>query len=81
MNRFQINSYIALEQWFQEVARSTSINAHLIESLLEETKSSVPSRPCILSAYGTNNKFSAVDLLRKWIYIYNEYKQRNINRI
>ncbi len=81
INQFKTNSYAELEQWFQDVDRSTLINAHLIEPLLERTTSLIHSRPYIVSAYGTKNKISATDILRKWIYMYNECKQRNVNLV
>lgn len=28
------------------------------------------SKPLLLSAYGTNNKITSVDILRRWIYIF-----------
>jgi len=70
---------VELEQWFQDFDRSTLINVNLIEPLLTNTNSLVHSRPYIVSAYGTNNKYSAVDVLRKWTYLYNALKKRNIN--
>lgn len=70
-----------LEQWFEDFDKSISINAHLIEPLLKNTSSLVHSRPYIISAYGTNHKYTAIDVLRKWVYLYGECKQRNINLV
>ncbi len=68
-----------MEQWFENFDKSKLINAHLIEPLLRNSSSLVHSRPFILSAYGTNNKYTAVDVLRKWMYLHHECKKRNIN--
>jgi hypothetical protein len=38
-------------------------------------------RPYIVSAYRKKNKISAIDILRKWIYMYNQCKQRNVNLV
>jgi hypothetical protein len=46
--------------------------------LLIKNSSSIHSRPYIISAYGTNNKYKGTDVVRKWIYMYNECKKRNI---
>jgi len=43
--------------------------------------SPVHSRPYILSAYGTNDKFNATDVLRRWVFLYNECKNKNINLV
>lgn len=79
INRFRTNSYKELEQWFETVDRSTLVNANLIEPLLTSVNSLVHSRPYIISAYGTDNKYSAIDVLRKWIYIRNELRKRDIS--
>lgn len=79
VGRFKTNSYHELEQWFENFDRSTLVNVNLIEPLLTNINSLVHSRPYIISAYGTNNKYSAIAVLRKWIYVYNELKKRNIN--
>ncbi|CAF2740457.1 unnamed protein product [Rotaria sp. Silwood2] len=79
VDQFQTNSYTELQQWFEDFDKSTLINAHLIEPLIRNTSSLVHSRPFILSAYGTNNKYTAIDVLRKWMYLYHECKKRNIS--
>lgn len=79
--QFQTNSYTELEEWFRDRDKSSLVNAHLIEPLPTNPLSPVHSRPYVLGAYGTNNKFSAIDVLRKWLFIYNECKQRKINLI
>ncbi|CAF1471823.1 unnamed protein product [Adineta steineri] len=61
--------------------KSTLVNVHLIEPLLTDLASSIHSRPYILSVYGIDNKHSAYDTIRRWIYIYNQCKERNINLV
>ena len=78
MNKFKTDSYNELEQWFQNADKSTLINAHLIEPLPTKIPSLVHSRPYILSAYGTNDKVNSTDVLRRWIYLYNECEKRNV---
>ncbi len=78
INQFQTNDYNQLQQWFQDFEKSKSINANVAEPLLIKNSSSIHSRPYIISAYGTNNKYKGTDVVRKWIYMYNECKKRNI---
>jgi hypothetical protein len=80
INYFQTDSYNELERWFRDFDRSVLINVHLIEPLPREL-SPVHSRPFILSAYGTNNKANATDILQKWIYLHNECRRRQIRLI
>ena len=81
INRFKTNNYSELEQWIQDIDKSTLINVHLIEPLLTDVTSLVHSRPYIISAYGINNKHSASDTIGRWIYIYNQCKERNIHLV
>lgn len=67
-----------MEQWFEYLDKSKLVNAHLVEPLLANNSSLVYSRPFILSAYGTNNKYTSIDVFRKWMYMYNECKRRDI---
>lgn len=52
---------------------------NLIEPILKDLSSLVHSRPFIISSYGTNNKYTAVDVLKKWMFMYDECKKKNIN--
>ena len=81
INLFKTNNYSELEQWFQDIDKSTLINVHLIEPLLTDVTSLVHSRPYIISAYGINNRHSASDTIRRWTYIYNQFKERNIHLV
>ena len=77
VNHFKTNSYRELEEWFEEFHRSKLININLIEPLLNKP-GPVHSRPYILSAYGIDNQTNAVEVLKHWIYLYDECKSRDI---
>ncbi|CAF1363449.1 unnamed protein product [Rotaria sordida] len=79
VDQFQTNSYTELQKWFEEFDKSSLITVNLIEPILKNLSSLVHSRPFIISSYGTNNKYTAVDVLRKWMFMYNECKKKNIN--
>jgi hypothetical protein len=81
ISQFQTNSYSELERWVADIGKSTLVNAHLIEPLLTDTMSFVHSRPYILSAYGIDNKHTASDIVRRWIYMYNQCKERNVHLV
>ncbi|CAF3331070.1 unnamed protein product [Rotaria socialis] len=65
-NFFRTATFNVLNSWFDEADASKFINLHMVKSL----KSSAP--PFILCAYGSNNKFEAIDVLRRWLFIYHE---------
>ncbi|CAF3090950.1 unnamed protein product [Rotaria sp. Silwood2] len=65
-NFFQTENFNVLKSWLDETDTSKFINLHMAKSL----KSSAP--PFILCAYGSNNKFEEIDVLKRWLFIYNE---------
>ena len=80
IGRFKTDSYSELEKWFTDLRKSTLINAHVVEPIMGKP-STVYSRPYILSAYGTANEAKAIDILQRWIYIYDECKRQNIHLV
>jgi hypothetical protein len=65
-NFFQTENFDELKSWFNNFDKSKFINLHMIQSV----KPFVP--PLILSTYGSNNKATATDVLKRWLYIYNK---------
>ncbi|UJR34576.1 hypothetical protein I4U23_027352 [Adineta vaga] len=45
------------------------LNVHTSQSIPTEHNPNNPPKPFILSAYGVDNKFTAMDVLRRWIYM------------
>lgn len=77
VNYFRTNNYHQLEQWFEDFHRSTLINVHLVEPLMNKS-AAIHSRPYVLSAYGIDNRMNAVNILQRWKYLYDECKGRDI---
>ncbi|CAF4551437.1 unnamed protein product, partial [Rotaria socialis] len=65
-NFFQTNKFDELKLWFGTFDKSAYINLHMIQSVAPS------SPPFILSTYGSNNKATATDVLKRWLYIYNQ---------
>ncbi|CAF3288524.1 unnamed protein product [Rotaria sp. Silwood2] len=65
-NFFQTENFQILKNWFDEIDTSRFINLHMAKSL------KLSSPPFILCAYGSNNKFEAIDVLKNWLFIYNQ---------
>lgn len=67
INQFQTNNFNELQEWFQELEKSKSINANLIEPLLSKNSSLIQSRPYIIASYGSDNKYSGLNFFSNWI--------------
>ena len=65
-NFFQTESFDELKSWFDNFDKSKFINLHMIQSI----KPFVP--PLILSTYGSNNKATSTEVLKRWLFIYNK---------
>jgi hypothetical protein len=59
----QTESFCELTSWMKEFDRSKLINLHVVQPL------TLSVSPFILSAYGTNGKATATDVLQRWLYI------------
>lgn len=81
VNHFQTDSFSDLQRWFHDYDKSTLINVHIVEPLLTSAKDPMHSRPYILAAYGTNNRFNAIDVLRRWYFLYSNCKDQNIRLV
>lgn len=73
-NYFQTDSFDELKEWFDTVDKSKYLNIHMIQPL----SSSVSSSPFLLSGYGIRNDFKAVDILHRWLWIYEKSRESNV---
>ena len=67
-----------LEGWFDSIDKSPLLNLHMIQPI---TKTGQISTPLILSAYGTDAKYTSLDIIRRWIWIFQEFLARGIRII
>jgi hypothetical protein len=66
LNYFHTDSFDVLKDWFDKTDISKFINLYMAKSL-------TPSAPSIiLCAYGSNNQFEAIDVIKRWLFIYNQ---------
>ncbi|CAM4783358.1 unnamed protein product [Rotaria magnacalcarata] len=73
---FSTNSFGELENWYNEVDVSFNINVHIIQGLFSIGQTSPP--PFLLGAYGTNSKYTALDVLKRWINIFDLCMAQNL---
>ena len=76
-HRYMTNSYEELKSWFASCNRSSLLNAHIIQPLPPANQSNAPAA-FLLSAYGVVNTYTSMDVLQRWIYIFNKCVKRNI---
>ena len=72
---FQAESLAKLEHRFSSMDKSTLLNVHMVQPIMSKRKSSAPF---ILSAYGTNNKYTSIDIICRWISIFEQCLARDI---
>ncbi|CAM4980106.1 unnamed protein product [Rotaria socialis] len=72
---FQTDSYEQLKVWFENEDKSSLLNVHMLE-LLTTSKSS--SSSFLLGAYGITSKFNSIDVLRRWLWIFQHCQTSNI---
>ena len=72
VNYFQTDNFDQLRKWFDQVDKSNFINLHMMKSIMP----SIP--PMILCAYGSNNQATAIDILKKWLFIRNKSSSEGI---
>ncbi|CAM4797064.1 unnamed protein product [Rotaria magnacalcarata] len=77
-NHYRTECLAQLESWFSSTDKSTLLNIHMIQPITSTEKA---SNPIILSAYGTNSKYTSLDIIRRWIWIFHECIEKNIRII
>jgi hypothetical protein len=72
---YQTESLAELEDWFCSMDKSTLLNVHMMQPITDIKKSFAPF---ILSAYGTNSKYTSLDIIRRWIWIFEQCLTKGI---
>ena len=75
VSSFNINAFDEFESIFQNETISSLLNIHTIQPITPEDQH---MSPFLLSAYGTDNKFDAYDLINRWLKIFDETLERGI---
>ena len=75
MNFFQTDDFNELRSWMEEFYRSEFISLHVVQPLISSVS------PFILSAYGTDGRVSATDILQRWLYIFKQCLSQGVRII
>lgn len=78
---FQADTFNDLKEIFDMNEQAPLLNVHMFQGIpSDENVTSIP-RPFLLSAYGTNNKCTALDILQRWLYIYSNCLKNGVRVI
>lgn len=81
MQSYQADSFEDLKLIYDTHETAGLINVHMLQSLSTEDDPKTFPKPFLLSAYGTNNKFTSIDILRRWIYIFENCLKQGVRVI
>jgi hypothetical protein len=79
--RYQADTFDDLKMIYDTNETARLLNVHMFQSISTEDDTTKFPKPFILSAYGVNNKFTAMDILRRWIYIFENCLNKGIRII
>lgn len=77
---YRTNSFETLKTWFNTVNKAPLLNIHMFQPLPSSDISSISS-PFLVSGYGVENTYTANDVLRRWLYIYEGCMEKQIRII
>jgi len=80
VKHYQTNSFDQLKSWFSSVDKSNLLNIHMIQPLPSANQSASPTA-FLLSGYGVSNTYTSMDILRRWMFIFNNCLKRNVRFI
>ncbi|CAF3519857.1 unnamed protein product [Rotaria socialis] len=66
---YQTDSFQKLREWFSSKDRSNLINIHMVQPI---SNMQLAPNPFLLSAFGTNNIYETIDIIRRWIWIFEQ---------
>ncbi|CAF4855980.1 unnamed protein product [Rotaria socialis] len=72
---FKTYSFDVLKEWFDNKDKSNYLNVHMMQPLIE---SKPYTSPFLLAAYGISNTFKAIDILNRWIWIFETSQESNV---
>ncbi|CAF3945543.1 unnamed protein product [Rotaria magnacalcarata] len=72
---FRTDSSDELKNWFENKDKTDYLNVHMVQPLIV---SSSYSSPFLLAAYGIINNFKAIDVLNRWLWMFEKSKQSNV---
>ncbi|CAF1501640.1 unnamed protein product [Adineta ricciae] len=78
-NSFSFDSFDHFKHAVDITPRSNLVNVHMAQPI-PTSNSHVPAATA-LSAYGTDNKINSIDVLKRWLYIYQQFYAKYVRVI
>lgn len=66
---YQANTFNELKCIYESTEIASLLNVHMFQSVPMLDSVTHAPKPCLLSAYGVNNKSDAMNILRRWMYM------------
>lgn len=77
---FKCSSFDDLKNLFETTELAALVNAHCVQPLSSSSSPTSPSA-IVLSAYGTDNRITSIDILKRWLMIFREFSSRGVRVI
>ncbi|CAF4539581.1 unnamed protein product [Rotaria socialis] len=81
VRHFQANAFEDLKMLYDKNEMARLLNVHMFQRIPTEDNPKIFPKPCLLSAYGTDNRFTSIDILRRWIYIFQSFLNQGVRII
>ncbi|CAF5016091.1 unnamed protein product, partial [Rotaria sp. Silwood1] len=77
---YQTDSFEELQFWFNNIEKSNLLNIHMFQPIPQLNRTNAPAS-FLMSAYGVDSTSTAIDILHRWIYIFNNCSKSQIRII
>lgn len=78
---FQTDTFNQLKEIYDMNEQAPLLNVHMFQGVPSEDNATSIPRPFLLSAYGVNSKFTALDVLQRWLHIYRNCLKKGVRVI
>ena len=78
---YQADTFNELNTIYETNEIASLLNVHMLQSIPTEDNPTRVPRPLLLSAYGVDNKITAINVLNRWMYIFQHCLEQNVRII
>jgi hypothetical protein len=78
---YRADTFDDLEMFYNTKETAKLLNVHMLQGISTENDPTNFPKPFLLSAYGVNNKFTSMDILRRWMYIFENCLDKGVRVI
>lgn len=77
---YKTDSFEQLKYWFDNIEKASLLNIHMFQPIPPPNHAIAPA-PFLMSAYGVDSTSTAIDIINRWIFIFNSCIQNQIRII